>query len=243
MLRRDFFLFDGYWELKLHLQIINLNKNKMKRKIILIVVFISMNYLNVFAQLLPNTTWAVYEPSSTLFAYFHFGNDTLFRSFDNITYTHISRYWESGSNFKIFDIPPSSCSSDTGKYTFVMHPDTLDFTLVTDPCATGRSNVIASWYWVNLLATGMPLLNQSTNINIYPNPFTSTTTISFSEEQRNTSIKVMDVTGREIRSFDKLRMTPGGSVTLDMSEYAKGIYFVRIEDEKRNVVMRKLVKQ
>ena len=86
-------------------------------------------------------------------------------------------------------------------------------------------------------------IQDNSSVSIYPNPFTSTTTITFSEEQKNTSIKVMDVTGREIRSFDKLRMTPGGSVTLDMSGYAKGIYFVRIEDEKKNVVMRKVVKQ
>jgi hypothetical protein len=78
-------------------------------------------------------------------------------------------------------------------------------------------------------------------ITIYPNPLTSTTTITFSEEQKNTSIKVMDVLGQCVLQSPPLRGCREG--LLDMAGYAKGIYFVRIEDEKKNVVMRKVVKQ
>jgi hypothetical protein len=89
------------------------------------------------------------------------------------------------------------------------------------------------------IITGVKEITNSIDFTIYPNPFTSTTTITFSEEQRNTSLKVMDVTGRLVNS----EQLTGNSVKLDMSSYAKGIYFVRIEDEKKNVVMRKIVLQ
>ena len=41
----------------------------------------------------------------------------------------------------------------------------------------------------------------------------------------------------------KLGIRNGKSVTIDMSDVAKGIYFVEIMDEKKNVVNRKIVVQ
>ncbi len=197
-----------------------------------------MNYLNIFAQSLPNTTWTVYHTPSTVFAYFKFGNDTVFRSFDNITYTHISEYWENGSNFTIFDIPPTTCSADTGKYTFSIQNDTLNFTLISDQCATGRGSVIANYYWVNLLTSGISLLNQSDNIiNIYPNPFTNSTTVSFSNEQKNTTIKVTDILGKEIKSQN----FSGKQFIIEKAEMQTGVYFLQIIDDKKNILNKKII--
>ncbi len=52
----------------------------------------------------------------------------------------------------------------------------------------------------------------------------------------------MDVTGREIKNLE-LIIKNEKSVTLDMSGYAKGVYFVQIIDANKNVVNRKVVKQ
>ncbi len=81
--------------------------------------------------------------------------------------------------------------------------------------------------------------NDSNNVSISPNPFTSTTTVSFSEEQTNTSLKVVNVLGEVI--FQST--INGKQSTIDMSGVAKGIYFVRIEDSTKNVVNRKIVVQ
>jgi len=98
-------------------------------------------------------------------------------------------------------------------------------------------------YYIAKLGSGFvgikEITNQQSSITISPNPFTSTTTITFSEEQKNTTIKVMDVLGQTIQQLT----TNNKQLTLDMSGYAKGVYFVRIEDEKKNVVMRKVLKQ
>ena len=75
------------------------------------------------------------------------------------------------------------------------------------------------------------------NISVYPNPFSSQTTITFSSEQKNTTIKIMDVLGKEI-----------GAATFSGKEYViekgtmhAGIYFVQITDENKKVVNRKIV--
>jgi hypothetical protein len=81
--------------------------------------------------------------------------------------------------------------------------------------------------------------NQEIELNIYPNPFTSTTTISFSEEQKNTSLKITDVLGNVVLQS----IINNHQYTIDMSGYANGIYFVRIEDEKKNIINRKIIKQ
>ncbi len=67
--------------------------------------------------------------------------------------------------------------------------------------------------------------NFDNSISISPNPFTSQTTITFNEAQKNTSIKVMNTLGECIQQLT----TSNQQLILDMSGYAKGVYFVKIE--------------
>ncbi len=90
------------------------------------------------------------------------------------------------------------------------------------------------------LCTGINSIEYNEDIIIYPNPFTEQTTISFSAEQKSTTIKIMDVTGREIKNLE-LIIKNEKSTTLDMSGFAKGIYFVQIMDDNKNVVNRKIL--
>ena len=87
------------------------------------------------------------------------------------------------------------------------------------------------------------IINQET-ITISPNPFSSQTTITFSSEQKNTTIKVISVLGETIQQIT----TSNKQLTLDMTGYARGIYFVRIEENgsassPNNVVNKKIVVQ
>ena len=89
------------------------------------------------------------------------------------------------------------------------------------------------------------IVNESENTSIYPNPFTSQTTLSFSEAQTNTIVKIRDVLGNIVNS----QKASGKSITLDMSGVAKGIYFVEITDGSassptgENVIYKKIVLQ
>ena len=113
-----------------------------------------------------------------------------------------------------------------------------------------------SWYMTNPLALVLQYSNynnqliafnnSSAGINefenensftISPNPFSSETIITFSSEQKNTAIKIMDVAGKEIKS----ELFSGKEYKLEKETMEAGIYFVQITDEKKNVVNKKIV--
>jgi hypothetical protein len=77
------------------------------------------------------------------------------------------------------------------------------------------------------------------SISIAPNPFSSLTTISFSILQRNTTIKIIDIFGKEIESFNFL----GSQFVINKGGLKAGIYFVQVTDNKKNVTNRKIVVQ
>ncbi len=66
--------------------------------------------------------------------------------------------------------------------------------------------------------------SDKTNITISPNPFTSLTTISFSSEQTNTTIKIADVLGKEIKALN----FSGKELIIMKGTMQAGIYFVQI---------------
>lgn len=122
-----------------------------------------------------------------------------------------------------------------------------------DQCAFGGS-FCQMGYYLEYYKKGndscgiMPLMSDYVGItvydinnksSIYPNPFTSQTTISFSEEQKNTTIKITDVIGKEIM---KLNFT-GRQLTIDRAAMKSGIYFVQITDEKKNTCNKKIIIQ
>ena len=79
----------------------------------------------------------------------------------------------------------------------------------------------------------------NTQLSIYPNPFTSQTTITFSEEQNHSVIKIMDVAGKEVKVMD----FTGKQLTLEKGEMKTGVYFVQVIDGNNNGVNKKIVIQ
>ncbi|MES2592541.1 MAG: choice-of-anchor tandem repeat GloVer-containing protein [Bacteroidota bacterium] len=73
-------------------------------------------------------------------------------------------------------------------------------------------------------------------INIYPNPFTTQTTISFDHEQKNILLKIMDVLGKEIKTIN----FTGKQLIVEKSEMKAGIYFVQIYTEQ-GVASKKII--
>ncbi len=77
------------------------------------------------------------------------------------------------------------------------------------------------------------------SISIYPNPFSSQSTINFSEEQINTIIKITDVLGKEIK---KICFT-GKECKIDKGEMKAGIYFLLFTNNKGNLTTKKIIIQ
>ncbi len=114
------------------------------------------------------------------------------------------------------------------------------FRVIMYSCSSNDTSNVATLTINNNV--GIKEIDNSLNITISPNPFTSQTTISFSEIQKNTTIKTMDMVGKEIKNAE-LILKNEKTATLDMSSYAKGVYFVQIKDANKNVVNRKIVVQ
>ena len=81
------------------------------------------------------------------------------------------------------------------------------------------------------------IYEQEHSINIWPNPFTSQTTIGFSKEQKNTIIRIRDVMGKEVNSLN----FSGQQLSIERGELSVGIYFIQVTDEKKNIVNRKII--
>ncbi len=86
---------------------------------------------------------------------------------------------------------------------------------------------------------GMEELDFSSGITIYPNPFTQQATIDFYGVQHNTTIKIIDVIGKEIKSIN----FSGKECVIEKGELKSGIYFLQTSDENKKVINRKLVVQ
>ena len=95
-------------------------------------------------------------------------------------------------------------------------------------------------YNCQFLSTNVNDNNSLENLlSIYPNPFTSHTIIAFKEEQKNTTIKIMDVLGKTIKTLN----FTGKQLLIEKGEMKEGIYFVQIIDGNKNVMNRKIIAQ
>lgn len=89
------------------------------------------------------------------------------------------------------------------------------------------------------LTAGINESDFNNSITVSPNPFSSQTTISFSEIQQNTVVKIIDVVGQEIR---KVNVSGTKNVVMERGDLSKGIYFLQIE-KGSTVINRKIMIQ
>lgn len=73
---------------------------------------------------------------------------------------------------------------------------------------------------------------------LYPNPTTGKFSVTFSKALQNAVINIADVTGKVIQQFN----SSGYKIDFNLSSEAKGIYFIKINDDG-NVIIKKVVKQ
>lgn len=74
-------------------------------------------------------------------------------------------------------------------------------------------------------------------ISIYPNPFTSQTTVSFNKEMKNSSIKIVDMLGKTTNEI----YFSGKQLIIEKGSMNAGIYFLQAIDENKNLVNKKII--
>ena len=114
------------------------------------------------------------------------------------------------------------------------------------PSSTGSYKVVISLNgvtdtsaMVNITVTGIKEISNGNAISIYPNPFTFQTTISFAEEQVNTTIKIIDVLGKEITTIN----FTGTQCVIEKGGMNSGVYFVQITDAKNTITNKRIIIQ
>ncbi len=105
---------------------------------------------------------------------------------------------------------------------------------VTNAC--GSDSVCHPINYIFPLPNSIIDVSKNLIISISPNPFTSQTNIAFAQEQKNTTIKIVDVLGKEIKSIN----FTGKELIIEKEEMQTGIYFVQIQTEK-GTITKKLI--
>ena len=148
-------------------------------------------------------------------------------------------------------IPASSLTSWTNfsipiTYISGSYPDSALIMMSSNEGLIAANYVVNDYLYVDNLAfsgnvpAGIDENTMNNQITISPNPANGVFTISATGTKIK-EVRVMDVTGRIVNSEQLIFNCT--STAIDMIGYAKGIYFVRIEDEQKNVVNRKIVLQ
>ena len=85
--------------------------------------------------------------------------------------------------------------------------------------------------------------NNLNNLNIYPNPANQTVHISFDviNKTNDIQIKMYDLSGREVYS-KTFEATHQFNHTINVDDYARGIYFVRIDNGNQNAAQKLILK-
>ncbi len=100
-------------------------------------------------------------------------------------------------------------------------------------------NCIDTSACVLFYSVGLAENSSSNSFTIFPNPFTFTTTINFSESQKNTTIKITDVLGKELKTIH----FSGKDCVIEKGGMQEGVYFVEVMNTAGREVRRKMVVQ
>jgi hypothetical protein len=113
-----------------------------------------------------------------------------------------------------------------------------------DPSGSNNSSFTSFKYFTtissNRITAGDILLAE--NLNIYPNPTRGIFNISFiSDELDNFEITIIDAFGQNIAQEDKKEFIGEYTKQVDLSDYPKGIYMIRIKTDSSFVSKRIVV--
>ncbi len=80
--------------------------------------------------------------------------------------------------------------------------------------------------------------SENNKITLSPNPFTSQTTLSFGEQQTNTTVLITNLLGEEIKTIPHVHTQ---QLVIDKGEMKAGIYFVQTIDDAKRICNKKMV--
>src|SRR5258706_79660 len=130
----------------------------------------------------------------------------------------------------------NSSSQQNPLYTYSYDSTFNVMLIVTNGVCPGGDTIIIS---IPIFTSGINDLNGNDNILILSNPVTDELRIQ-NAELRITEIGIYNTVGEKI--FIHQQATNNKQLTVDVSQLPPGFYFVRVLDEKNNLLTRKIVK-
>lgn len=83
---------------------------------------------------------------------------------------------------------------------------------------------------------GIRNMEDRTIFSVFPNPFTSQTTVSLKKELKNASLKIVNLVGVEVKTYH----FSGTQITIEKGDLKAGVYFIQIFSEKELIGSKKL---
>lgn len=113
------------------------------------------------------------------------------------------------------------------------------FRVVQKYFATVNMPLVDSTLCSNISLNNFELTPMYDEILIYPNPFTSQTSLLFFKEMKNISVKIIDILGKVIMEIN----FTGKQLIIEKGTMKEGIYFLQIVNENKSIVNRKIIIQ
>ena len=86
-------------------------------------------------------------------------------------------------------------------------------------------------------AVGINGVYADQSFEVFPNPFSTSITIIFSNEQLNSTLRIIDILGRQVKTIS----FSGKQLTMEKDEMKDGIYFLQISDRKGSIATRRII--
>ena len=171
----------------------------------------------------------------------------------NITNTSATVSWTSGFSLRLWDVDygrrgfpvnyGTIRQTTSPTYTIQgLEPGTTYDVYVRSYCGT---NYFSVWSQrVTFTTTGQSGISEVEKdglvLDIIPNPATSTTVLSVKGISGLTTVTITDISGKTIVA-DKVKCDGALEKTVDVSQFAKGAYFVHVSNDQTSIVQKLIV--
>jgi hypothetical protein len=141
--------------------------------------------------------------------------------------------WTFGDSNIGFSTNGTNTYASPGVYSVVLKMDSAGCLFSSAPKSI---NVIAATDAACLVGIGET--NFDSNISIMPNPSNGNVSFSVNDVEKNISIRVYNIIGSEVKSFNTNDVSSTFNRTFDFSDLANGTYLVKIQSGAKTAVKR-----
>jgi hypothetical protein len=106
-----------------------------------------------------------------------------------------------------------------------------------EPCLDLQFGQVEDYSVFLTLPIGLGEIGIETGFNVYPNPFTQSTSIEYNlKKSSEVSVEVYNILGNKVSSFAAAELQSSGKHTYEFGNQPSGIYFVKLTVDNKSAV-------